>query len=223
MAPPSSGGSTEGEILNILNGYSLGSEPRVRGSVPLPRGVPARLRRPQRLRRRPRLRPRAARRPARSGVRGDAPLPDRQYRAHLAGRSRLAVRPVPGLQRHRGVDPGLVGFARGAPHEQHRHRGQVGRHRRLHEHDQLLRRQRPGRARLWLPAQRRADRLRFRPALARRVRPEPAGGRQGAAVEHGPGHRAARRQARSSRSAPPAARRSSRPSSRSSSTTSTSA
>ena len=29
MAPPSSGGSTEGEILNILNGYPLGSEPRV--------------------------------------------------------------------------------------------------------------------------------------------------------------------------------------------------
>jgi gamma-glutamyltranspeptidase / glutathione hydrolase len=29
MAPPSSGGSTEGEILNILNGYQLGSEPRV--------------------------------------------------------------------------------------------------------------------------------------------------------------------------------------------------
>ena len=29
MAPPSSGGSTEGEILNILDGYSLGSESRV--------------------------------------------------------------------------------------------------------------------------------------------------------------------------------------------------
>jgi gamma-glutamyltranspeptidase/glutathione hydrolase len=29
MAPPSSGGSTEGEILNILNGYDLGAEPRV--------------------------------------------------------------------------------------------------------------------------------------------------------------------------------------------------
>jgi gamma-glutamyltranspeptidase/glutathione hydrolase len=28
MAPPSSGGSTEGEILNILNGFPLGSEPR---------------------------------------------------------------------------------------------------------------------------------------------------------------------------------------------------
>jgi len=28
MAPPSSGGSTEGEILNILSGYPLGSEPR---------------------------------------------------------------------------------------------------------------------------------------------------------------------------------------------------
>ena len=30
MAPPSSGGSTEGEILNILSGYKLGSEPRAR-------------------------------------------------------------------------------------------------------------------------------------------------------------------------------------------------
>jgi gamma-glutamyltranspeptidase/glutathione hydrolase len=28
MAPPSSGGTTEGEILNILNGFNLGSEPR---------------------------------------------------------------------------------------------------------------------------------------------------------------------------------------------------
>jgi gamma-glutamyltranspeptidase/glutathione hydrolase len=28
MGPPSSGGSTEGEILNILNGYNLGAEPR---------------------------------------------------------------------------------------------------------------------------------------------------------------------------------------------------
>ncbi len=28
MAPPSSGGSTEGEILNILSGYNLGAEPR---------------------------------------------------------------------------------------------------------------------------------------------------------------------------------------------------
>ena len=30
MAPPSSGGSTEGEILNILDGFNLGSEPRVK-------------------------------------------------------------------------------------------------------------------------------------------------------------------------------------------------
>jgi gamma-glutamyltranspeptidase/glutathione hydrolase len=29
MAPPSSGGSTEGEILNIVSGYPLGAEPRV--------------------------------------------------------------------------------------------------------------------------------------------------------------------------------------------------
>jgi Gamma-glutamyltranspeptidase len=33
MAPPSSGGSTEGAILNILNGYPLGSEPRPTGVV----------------------------------------------------------------------------------------------------------------------------------------------------------------------------------------------
>ena len=72
-----------------------------RGPVPLPRGVPARLRRPQRVRRRPRLRQCAARRSARSEIRGDAPLPDRQHRGHLAGRGRLAVRAVPGLQRHR--------------------------------------------------------------------------------------------------------------------------
>ena len=30
MAPPSSGGSTEGEILNILNGFPLSSEPRAK-------------------------------------------------------------------------------------------------------------------------------------------------------------------------------------------------
>ena len=91
MAPPSSGGSTEGEILNILNGYPLGSEPRVQAlfqyleasrlayadrnayvgdpdfvNVPLVR-------------------------PARSGVRRDAPVPDRQHRG-APRRSRPARR-----------------------------------------------------------------------------------------------------------------------------------
>ena len=47
--------------------------------------------------------------------------------------------------------------------------------------------------RLRLPAQRRDDRLRLRAAQRRRLRPEPARGWQAAAVQHGPGHRAAGR------------------------------
>ena len=83
-------------------------------------------------------------------------------------RSRPA-RPSPrsGPARRLVVEPGIVGVARGPSHQQHRHRGQVGRRGRLHQHDQLLRRQRPGRAGLRLPAQQRADRLRLRPALGR--------------------------------------------------------
>ena len=167
MAPPSSGGSTEGEILNILNGYPLGSEPRVEALfhyLEASRFAYA----------------------DRNAYVGDPDyvnvplggLLDPQFAAtrrcligntaaHLAGRARFAVRPVPGLQRHRCVGSGLIGVARGPSHEQHRHRGQVGRHRRVHEHHQLLRRQWPGRARLRVPAQRRADRFRFRPVLAR--------------------------------------------------------
>ena len=64
MAPPSSGGTTVGEALNILEGFDLSTLDRAQRAAPLPGGVAARLRRPQPLRRRPRLRRRAARRPA---------------------------------------------------------------------------------------------------------------------------------------------------------------
>ena len=77
MGPPSSGGSTVGETLNILEGYSdLADGPDTR-PAPLPRVLALRVRRPQRLRRRPGLLRRAARRPALGRLRGRAPRADR--------------------------------------------------------------------------------------------------------------------------------------------------
>ena len=64
MGPPSSGGSTVGEALNILEGYDLASMPRDAGVPLLPRGVALLVRRPQRVPRRPRVLRRAAERPA---------------------------------------------------------------------------------------------------------------------------------------------------------------
>ncbi len=176
MAPPSSGGSTEGEILNILSGYPLASEPRAEAIFHYLEASRLAYADRNRYVGDPRyvhvplaglLDPRFA---------ADAPLPDRRYRADIPGRAWLTVRAVLWLQRQHG-GRAIVGLARGASHEQHRHRGPVGRHRGLHEHDQLLWRQRPGRTRLWLPAQQRDDRLRLRAVVARRIRPEPAGGR----------------------------------------------
>ena len=60
MAPPSSGGSTVGEALNILETADLGRARPDPGAAPLPRGERPRLRRPQPLRGRPRLRRRPA-------------------------------------------------------------------------------------------------------------------------------------------------------------------
>ena len=55
MGPPSSGGSTVGEALNILEGYQPFATGRTQGAAPVPRGVALRVRRPWRLPRRPRL------------------------------------------------------------------------------------------------------------------------------------------------------------------------
>ena len=51
MAPPSSGGSTVGEALNILENSDLGALDRVRSTASLSRGDCARIRRPQPVRR----------------------------------------------------------------------------------------------------------------------------------------------------------------------------
>ena len=86
MGPPSSGGSTVGEALNILEGYDLGqrSTASAQGAAPLPRVLAFLVRGPRRLARGPRLLRRPARGTALGRVRGPAPGADR---------SRPGVRP----------------------------------------------------------------------------------------------------------------------------------
>ena len=55
MGPPSSGGLTIAEALNILEGYDLRGDDARRRPAPRARGVAARLRRPRRVHRRPPL------------------------------------------------------------------------------------------------------------------------------------------------------------------------
>ena len=157
MGPPSSGGSTVGEALNILEGYDLGGGVPHPGPVPLPGGVPAGLRRPQPLGRRPRLRRRAAARAAQPGLRRRAPLPDRRAGQRQPGAAR---RPVPAL---RARLPGRWG-GRGQPGRAAGHHPPVGRRPlgqrgQLHPDHRADRRQRHRRPRPRVPAQQRADRL----------------------------------------------------------------
>ena len=175
MAPPSSSGSTVGEALNILSGYNLSAEPRVtalfhyleasrlayadrNAYVGDPRYVSVPL----------------------SGLLDPAFAATRRCLIH----DQALVSPVaPGNPYPPyGSCPSQNAQQPAAgrrPHQQHRHRRQVGQRRRLHQHDQLLRRQRPDRARLRLPAQQRDDRLRLRPARGRAADPNlPAGGKQ---------------------------------------------
>ena len=123
MAPPSSGGSTEGEILNILNGYPLGSESRAEALFHY-------------------LEASRLAYADRNAYVGDphyvrvplAGLLDPAFAATrrcLIGNAALTspvaagspFAPFSGCCRHRYVDPGLLGVARGPSHEQHRHRG----------------------------------------------------------------------------------------------------
>ena len=77
MAPVSSGGSTVGEALNILETLRPRRHGRHRRAAPLPRGGRAGLRRPGRLPRRPGVCRRATSRPALGPVCAGAGLPDR--------------------------------------------------------------------------------------------------------------------------------------------------
>ena len=166
MAPPSSSGSTVGEALNILNGYNLSAEPRAtalfhyleasrlsyadrNAYVGDPRYVSVPL----------------------SGLLSPAFAATRRCLIHNQALVSPAApgNPVSALRKLR-LSERVTGRGGRWPHQQHRHRRQVGQHRRLHQHHQLLRRQRPDRARLRLPAQQRDDRLRLRSVRRRSLR-----------------------------------------------------
>ena len=180
MAPSSSGGTTVGEALNILERYDLAALPASPGAAPLPRGQRARLRRPRQVRRRPRAGRRPARRPALRRVRRRAGLPDRPDRARSPSRSRpatsrrtTAAAPAGRARRRRP----RARHRERQDHQPHRRR-QVGQRRRVHAHHRADRRLGHRRARPRLPAQQRADRLhrRLRPR-----RPQPDRAAQAAA------------------------------------------
>ena len=65
----------------------------------------------------------------------------------------------------------------------------MGRHRRLHEHDQFLRRQRRDGPGVWVPLNDEMTDFDFAPPVPRRVRPEPARRRQDPSLQHGSDHR----------------------------------
>ena len=214
MAPPSSGGSTVGEALNILEGYDLGHEPI---DLATHQYLEA-------------SRYSFADRGKWVGDPGyfDVPLEGLLSDSFAAERRAL-------IKRHRGREPGpgrrparqhgdvslrhqRVGHARRLDDEHDGHR-QVREHRRVHVHDRADRRQRHGRPRLRVPAQQRADRLqprRERHEPRHAVDRQPDRRRQAAALLDRADDRAARTAGRSSRPDRPAARRSSRPSCRSS-------
>ena len=97
MAPPSSGGSTVGEALNILEALPGTGRPDP-DAAPLPRGERPGVRGPQPVRRRPRRRRRAPAGAAVGRVRRRAGLPDRPGgragQAGRAGRPRRAATPA---------------------------------------------------------------------------------------------------------------------------------
>ena len=112
MAPSSSGGTTVGESLNILENYDLSAADDGAEPAPLLRGHRPRLRRPQRLRRRPGVRRRADRDAAQPGLRrrpglrdrprrrvGQARGPGAARRGRLRGGGRSRSRPTPRASR----------------------------------------------------------------------------------------------------------------------------
>ena len=219
MGPPSSGGSTVGEALNILEqipGYDAMSDDRQ--AALLPRGVALRVRRPQRVRRRPGL----LRRPAARAAVGLASRPsaraligptDRERRRSPAGD------PCDAPARHRQARRVGVVFS---PAQSTTHLTVADRHGMvvsLHVHDRVDRRQRHRRPGLGLPAQQRADRLQLRRPGPTRTRRPAASGR----ARRSPRPTSSATAGRSSPSARPAARRSSPRCCRSSRSGSTSA
>ena len=201
MGPPSSGGTTVGEILNILDRTDLGGGDRAKALhlfmeasalAYADRGAyladPAYVGRPGRRAALARVRV-GAPRAHRSGGDGAAPGPGR--------------RPAPLRRRaaagHRADDP--AHGQHDAPHRRRRRRQR----RLLHVHHRADRRQRDRRSRPRVPAQQRADGLLHR----RPGRAEPRRGRQAPALVDGADDRRSATASRSSRSGRRAARRSS--------------
>ena len=113
MAPSSSGGSTVGEALNIMERYDLGGHDRHHRAAPLPRGLGPGVRRPRRLRRGPELRRRPAVRSPRRHLRRRAGVQDQRDRRGRRSRSRRATprrttarcaTPAPGAGARRPTD-----------------------------------------------------------------------------------------------------------------------
>jgi hypothetical protein len=155
MGPPSSGGSTVGEALNILE--PVAARP---GAALLPRGVALRVRRPQPVPRRPRVRKRASQGPTVEGLRGDAACAhqgDGRDEPRWLGRS-LALQRRQRIGLSQRLD---LGGRAGADDAPLRRRPQRQR-RVVHVHDRADRRRRNGRARLRIPRQQRADGLQLR-------------------------------------------------------------
>ena len=150
MAPPSSGGSTVGEILNILEGYpDLGTMPRERA---LHLYLEA-------------SRLAYADRGAFVADPGYVSVPLAQLLSDQFAAQRrakitetAATSPVPAGDPERGDRHQRVDHARGLDDQPDGDRP-LGQRRRLHLHHRADRRQRHGRARLRLPAQQRAHRL----------------------------------------------------------------
>ena len=179
MAPPSSGGSTIGEALNIMEGFPR-TESRTDKLHQYLAGVQARLRGPRAVRRRSRLRQavRPAARPAVRRLRRRAAPAGRHDRADRSGDPR---RPV-ALQRRRPRRPRQAELGRRGPLDDAPDRRRpLGQRRHLHVHDRADRRQWHHGAGPRLPAQQRADRLQLHHRHG-----ELAGPGQAPALEHGP-------------------------------------
>ena len=186
MGPPSSGGSTVGEALNILEGYDLASMPRADALHYFLEA--SRYSFADRTRTSPT--------PTTSTFRSSGLL-SKDYAATRRALIKTAARraggrPVP-VQPPRLLPRRTATREHDPPHDER----QVGQRRLVHVHDRVDRRRRPRRAGLGLPAEQRADRLQLRlddPS-------EPRRGRQAAAQLDEPDDRAQGRASRSWRSA----------------------
>ena len=189
MAPPSSGGSTVGEALNILESSDLGALDRAEALHHYLEATRAGLRRPQPVRRRPATSSTCPLEELLSQGFADERAcligPTAADQAGAAGRAGRLLRAV-----RTPAAAGSGGERRRAVDDPPDHLGPLGQRGRLHPDHRADRWLRHRRARPRLPAQQRADRLQLRPDPGHGARPEPAGAGQAAALVDEPDDRA---------------------------------